>query len=379
MALDLIGDAIGLTRRIRERIGEALGLRPEQVMVTFTHAHATPETIGLTDHRVHPQWVDLVANRAADAATQAVANMAPCRLFVGEGQLAGVAVNRAARDNKDGMARLSESERKRYATLDETVRVAAFCRENGSILGTLFSFACHPVCVQTQGFISADWPGAALRRLEARHQAIFLNGACGDADPVRMRSYEALEWTGQQVAGKVEEILAKRTASERPSEGPALGARRRIEIPRRDAGCIEELEREGRQLEAAAAGEARDGPLHERLFDVREKLALARMPSTLDGEVQVLKIGPLVLVGVPGEMVACVADDIRRALPGVNAWVVGYANGYLGYAVSELSFRTDAYESAPGRWSPLAPGGGERLRDEAIALARETVSLGCGL
>jgi hypothetical protein len=371
VALDMIGDSIGLTARVRGRIGVALGLADDSVMVTFTHAHTAPETIGLSGHPVAPEWMNLVASRAAEAALRAAQNMLPCRLVIGEGRLAGVVLNRAARDNADAAARLTDGDRKRFSMLDETVRVAAFRREDGALVGTLFSFSCHPVCVQTQGFISADWPGAALRRLEASGPAVFLNGACGDADPVRIRSDDALEWTGGEVARKVGEILRETGGTLQPNQDTVLGAHRMVLLRRRDVGGVEELEKEERELESAAANEPSNGPLHERLFDLREKLALSRLPETLPCETQVMRIGPLTLVGIPGEVVACLADDIRRALPGESAWVVGYANGYVGYVTSELSLRTGAYEAAEGRWSPLARGEGERLRDEAILGAQE--------
>jgi hypothetical protein len=370
VALDLIGDAIGLTARVRERIAETAGIPGERVMVVSTHTHASPETIGLTDHAVAAGWMDSVSDRAAEAVKQAVANLAPCRLVFGEGNLPAVAVNRAARDNRRGMDRLDEAGRRRYSVLDEKVRVAAFCREDGSIVGTIFSFACHPVCVQSQGFISADWPGAALRRLEARHPSIFVNGACGDADPVRMRGYEAVEWTGEQVALKVSEVLADLRTAKPVSDPPVRWARRDLTLARRDVGPVPELEREERDLQKAAADEEPNGPLHERLFDVREELALARKPERLRGEIQCFAVGPLVLVGIPGEPVACLGEDIRRSLPERNVWVIGYANGYLGYVVSRELFEVGGYEAWPGRWSPLAPGEGERLRDEVIALAK---------
>ena len=373
VALDMIGDAIGLTAQVRERIGDVVGFPGKNVMVTFTHAHTAPETIGLSGHPVAPDWTDLVADRAAEAVRQAAANMQPCRLVLGEGRLPGVAVNRSARDNAEAAALLAEGERKRFSMLDETVRVAAFRREDGELVGTLFSFACHPVCVQTQGFISADWPGAALRRLEAAGPAVFLNGACGDADPVQMRSYESLEWTGGEVARKVEEILACPEEARPPDDEAIAAASRTVRLRRRDVGSLEELQDQERALDSRASSEAANGPLHEQLFDLREKLALARLPGTLEFQTQAIRLGPLTLVGIPGEVVACLADDIRKALPGTNAWVAAYANGYAGYVVSELSFRTGAYEAAEGRWSPLAPGEAERLRDEAIQVAGEVI------
>lgn len=378
VALDLIGDAVAISTQVRNRITETLALTPEHVMVTCTHTHTSPESIALSGHGVAPQWIDFVAGRAAQAARQAAANLKPCRLTLAHAGLPGVAVNRAARDNAQGMECLSDDERARYAFLDETVRVATFRGEDGSMLGALFSFACHPVCVQAQGFISADWPGEALRMLEKHCPAVFVNGACGDADPVRMRRYEDLEWTGRQVAQAVERTWSGHSTMDRGYGGDdeTIKAARRIVRPaRRDVGRLQELERHERETDAAiaaaGANENEANALREALFDLREKLALAWLPAKLSGELQAIRIGPLVLVAMPGEVVACLGEDIRRALPRHEAWVVGYANGYLGYMVTKEGHRVGGYESSPGRWSPLAPGEAEKLRDEAIALSLE--------
>lgn len=375
VALDLIGDAVGLTGRIRERLNDMLGLPAERVMVACTHAHAAPETIGLTDHPVHPDWLDIVAEGAAVAVRRAADDCEPCGLRLGEAALRCVVHNRAARWEADGMQRLDAPERERYGMLDETLRVAAFLRDDGSEALVLFNFACHPVCVQARDFISADWPGAALALLERGRPAMFLNGACGDANPVRMKGAEDLEWTGRAVADKVEEILADPGAMAYTGHCALRGVRKVLGLPRREIPDVEGLEREARELEAKAAAAAPPGPngadnaIHERLFDIREQLAVARMPETLAAEIHLLAVGELLVVGVPVELAACLGDDIRRAAPRTS-WVAGYANGYLGYCVPRASYEVGGYETTPARWSPLAPGAAEMLRDEAVALVR---------
>lgn len=372
VALDLIGDAVGLTARIRERVNDILAMPAERVMVLCTHAHATPETIGLTGHPVHEAWLDTLVTGAAEAVRQAAADAEPCRVRLGEDALHGVVHNRAAQWESDRMQRLGPTERERYGILDEALRVAAFLRDDGSEAGVLFNFACHPVCVQARDFISADWPGAALALLERDRPAMFLNGACGDADPVRMKGTEALEWTGRAVADKVAEILSDPDAMADADGCAVRSARKVVRLPRREIADVEGLEREARELETKAAAappgpDGADNALHERLFDIREQLAVARMPGTLPAEIHLLAVGPLLVAGVPVELAACLGDDIRHAAARPS-WVVGYANGYIGYCVPRASYEVGGYETTPARWSPLAPGAAEILRDEAVAL-----------
>jgi len=367
ISLDLIGDAVGVTARIRRRLNETLGLPAGRVMAACTHAHATPETIGLSGHPVHEAWIDRVVEGAVSAACEAMENRAPCRLSLGETALPGVAHNRAARWEAAKLQRLDTAARDRYRMLDDTLRAAALVRDDGTEAGVIFNFACHPVCVQARDFLSADWPGAALASIENQRPAMFLGAACGDADPVRMNGEEDLEWTGRAVAEKIETILADKDAMSEVEVSPIRAARKVLQLPRREIPDLARLEREARELEAKMAG-GTGGELRERLFDVNEQLAVAAMPETLQGEVQIIALGPWRIVGVPGELTACLGDDIRRAIRRPS-WIVGCANGYLGYLAARAAYDIGGYETTPARWSPLAPGAAETIRDAAVELA----------
>ena len=94
------------------------------------------------------------------------------------------------------------------------------------------------------------------------------------------------------------------------------------------------------------------------------------MPREIEAELHALEIGDWLLVGIPGEMVCALGDDIRRAARSHRVWVVGYANGYIGYVVAREAFDIGGYEVRPGRWSILAPGAGEMVRDAAVGVIR---------
>jgi neutral ceramidase len=260
--------------------------------------------------------------------------------------------------------------------LDETLRVASARTEAGAEAGIVVNFACHPVCVQAQPLVSADYPGFAMRAIEERSGgvALFTNGACGDADPTRMGTMDTVEWVGGQVARATEAQAAPMTPVRAES---VRGFRRSILLPRRPTADIAELEREAASLKAAAAISDRpdpdhpEGSPHYKLYWVREALALARMPQQIPVELQALEIGDWLILGLPGEIAGCLARDIRSAARRHRLWVAGYANGYIGYAVTRSFFDVASYETLPGTWSRLAPGAGEQLRDAAIEFIRD--------
>jgi len=375
IAVDMIGDSIGFSEEARTEIQKREGLTAEAVMIACTHCHTSPETIGLTDHPVDARWRRQLVHGIADAASQAFSSLRPARLFLREGPLPGVAFNRCSA-NKDCVARLGEEARKRYAFLDETLRLASTEFKDGAPAGLAVNFACHPVGFQTQPFISADYPGVLVHSLEQTGgPALFANGPCGDVDPVRYRNSADVQWTGDEMVRRARELLD--TAPPAEISGGIRGARRLVPLQRRPLRGPEELRRLEAETLAALAGA---GPVdpdhwertpHRRLYEIQQELALTRLPGTITAELHALEIGEWLILGVPGELVGCLGQEMRAVARKHRTWVVGYANGYLGYIPSSASFEAGNYEVRMGRWSRLAPGAGETLRDAAVQLIGE--------
>ena len=372
VSLDLIADNEGIALHARERLNRELGIPPERALIACTHSHNTPVS-GFSDRPPVEAWTAQVVDGVVAAVRQALDKARPADLELVEAQAPGLAVNRRAL-HVDRDAPLSPEARERHAFLDETLRVAV-ARDADGPFGVLINFAMHPVAVQTQPFITADYPGVATGLIEERvGDALFLNGACGDVNPTRKGTLEDVAFLGRGLADAA--LRALEQPATQVVDGPVRGVRRVLDLPRRTTEVVAGLEAEVSRLEAAAAepGPADpDDPDHpgRELFLARERLAVARMPEAITAEVQVLAVGDWRLVGVPGELAACLGDDIRRADGLAGPWVVGYANGYVGYILTEDAGAVGGYETTPARWSPLAPGAGETLRDAVIELMGE--------
>ncbi len=99
-------------------------------------------------------------------------------------------------------------------------------------------------------------------------------------------------------------------------------------------------------LAAQAADPARDGPVRLR--------------------VSALALGPLLHVGVEGELFVALGQRIRAALGDATTCVAALCDGTVGYIPTQDAFAIGGYEPNA---SVLVPGEGERLVDAAIALA----------
>jgi hypothetical protein len=78
-----------------------------------------------------------------------------------------------------------------------------------------------------------------------------------------------------------------------------------------------------------------------------------------DGEIQAMRLGPVRWISLPGEPFVETGLALKQA--GAN-FVVGYANGYLGYFPTRRAYEEGGYEVIQGAWSRVNPGSAERLQ-----------------
>lgn len=97
--------------------------------------------------------------------------------------------------------------------VDPDFEVLAFRRDDGTSIGTVVRFSCHPVIFSGSTFkqFSADYPGVLTREISKTtgSPTIFINGPCGDIKPVFTDYGEAeTERFGKALARLVTDSLA---------------------------------------------------------------------------------------------------------------------------------------------------------------------------
>ena len=108
---------------------------------------------------------------------------------------------------------------------------------------------------------------------------------------------------------------------------------------------------------------------------VLEMAASATIPSEKPTEMQLLQVGPLTLVTIPGEPVQEIGHAIEKRLRNISAdlWPVGYANDEVGYLCTERQYEEGGYEpNAYPYYGEPAPFQGEEniILQTADALVR---------
>ncbi|MFH1572256.1 MAG: neutral/alkaline non-lysosomal ceramidase N-terminal domain-containing protein [Gemmatimonadota bacterium] len=384
----ILGPGRSFRAAFQQAVAEATGLPPEAVLLAASHAHSTPETLDITALYEVPgavAWTEALVRALARAVAEAAAGLQPARLKAGRGAAAGIAVNRRQL-LADGTFWQPASGPPpapllRPGRVDESVGVLLVELEDGTC-SAMANFTCHPVSVQVNPLVSADYPGAACALAEAsipqlRH-CLFTQGADGDINPRRggsRRDFGDVARYGHILGGEIIKVVEQLRDPEVEAMAAVLGAAvEELDLPVRPLPAREPLLRECAAARAAAA----DARTEEERFAAANRLrageeclrTIDKGPGPRRTVVQVLRIGDLALAGCPGEPFVDLGLEIKAQSPAPHTLVVGYANDYVGYLATPAAFAEGGYETTFGAWSRVAPEGGRLVVDAALRLLR---------
>ncbi len=391
---DLMGKGRDFTAEVREHIQKRTGIAPDHVMLSATHAHSTPETIGirrLLDHPGAAEWLDVFADQLASAVAMANRNLKPARLKRSTSPLHGLSWSRRIL-GKDGKLywwgnRPPDDEIADWGANDHDVDVLCFeplregeaPAEPGGFVPTcrdsvvLVNFACHPTTVQVQPLVSADFPGRATALVENSDVGcglcLFLQGACGDIRAIRTVDFDDVRRQGQLLAGEITKQLALLNVPEYPEVTPCVGAvSETITVPSRPLPPLEPLEeaylKAKQAYEQAMTDEERRRTGGELLRTAEPYERTRRGDAPVEAEIQVLRIGDVALVGIPGEPFCEMGLDLKKNAAAPRSLCLGYTNDYLGYIAPPSAWEIGGYEVSLGTWSIVGP--------EAMGMMLET-------
>jgi hypothetical protein len=202
---------------------------------------------------------------------------------------------------------------------------------------------------------------------------LFLQGACGDIRAIRTVDFDDVRRQGQLLAGEIIKQLALLNVPEYPEVSPRVGAvSETITVPSRPLPPIlplEEAYRKARQeYEQAMTDEERRRAGLE-LHRVTEPYERTRRGDALvPAEIQVLRIGDIALVGIPGEPFCEMGLDLKKNAAAPRTLCLGYTNDYLGYIAPPSAWEIGGYEVSLGTWSIVGSKAFQMMFDTAETL-----------
>ncbi|NPV09786.1 MAG: hypothetical protein HPY83_17730 [Anaerolineae bacterium] len=374
----ILGPGRHFTDELRARVSDRCGLVPGALMLSTTHAHSTPETLGITrllDAPAAGPWLEVLLDQLASAVEMACGDLRPCRLKVGRGQVLGVARNR--RPSARG---LTLEEQVARGKLDPELQVLVCQDEEGQARQVLLNFQCHPVTMQVQPLISADYPGVATglvqRSLPGCKTCGFVQGAAGNLNPLRgdSRDYRDVILYGTMVAGEALKVAARLLGDDGSASrtGTIAWASERVSLPPRPPVDRAEWEGKLREAQARERAAASDRERREAAQEARRAREALDVCDYYDGpqeaEVQVLRLGDLAIASNPGEMFTQWGLKIKRESAAPHTFVAELTNGWVGYLLDPGGFEEGGYEASPGPWTQVGEEAGAILSQAAIRL-----------
>lgn len=309
---DLLGLPETMVKMIRQTVSEELETDASSVMICCSHTHGGPHTGVSAIGTLDPFIKTLIIRKLTGAAKQASLSLVPVHLTYGESS-AQIGVNRR-KTLPAGRTVLGLNYAGVVAPIVQTLLVNG---ANGKTLAMLFSHACHPTTLEAENrSVTADWPGAAVAALKRRFQKegaengieqhavpFFLQGCCGDINPVRKGSWEAMEENGEQVA---------------------------------EAAHAARWSAHGRLEEVLSAEE-----ITISLPTLSDEPSVA--PTDCPFTIQLLSLGGVSLIGFPAEMFVRYQNDFR-AMSVAPLFLISCSNGCLGYMPTADEYARGGYE-----------------------------------
>jgi hypothetical protein len=100
-------------------------------------------------------------------------------------------------------------------------------------------------------------------------------------------------------------------------------------------------------------------------------LVIERGSEPIPAEVQVLRIGDVAVVALPGEPFVELGLTIKQRSPAAHTFVVGYGNDWIGYLTPPQAWQQGGYEVSLGPWTRVGPTGGTQLVEQAMRVLQE--------
>ena len=308
-----------------------LRIPPANVLFCGTHTHSAPT---VSRERVNREWLSVVEKQAVAAAAIAKTRLREVSLKAGRGAC-GIGVNR--REQKPtGEVVLGKNP---DGPIDREVIVVALDGADGKPVARICNFACHGVVLGSMNYqLSGDWMGLAAAGIEKGLDGgafLFVNGGAANVNPRigPQGSFEPVE----ELAGEFTADFQRACEALQPlpADDTVGGKELTIYMPR-------------------------------KLRDVEDGQG-KRRPIRLRG----LRIGPLRMVGYPGEMFSETAMAVKEESPHALTMVTSYTSGgHAGYVPVAEAYETGGYEV---RVSPYAEGAETVLREGLLDLL-ETLS-----
>jgi len=372
LSLDSLNVPQNVTKAAAERITVATGIPADNILICATHTHAGP------GFRPNAEFLRRLEEGSVLAAVKAAAALGDAQPATGTELLFGLSqeatVGRNSRlllkDGTIGWHGYTEKDIVRpTGPYDPDLYVLAVRRPNGQYDGMVFNHSVHNIGRLREDCTSPSFYGLAALEIERRHGAttLFMPGAIGSTHCVTYtNSGLPPAERVHRVVDAVEEALSR---VQRALPGPVKVLNREFTYHVRHFDAAKEaaavkfyLEKYGQPQKAVCE--------IEYFRKMREEIA-PHQGETCHARLQIIRLGNIVFVGIPGQMFARLGMELRHRSPFRHTCIIGLANEEIGYIPDRKAYIEGGYQTWVGWHSMLEAGTGELMVDQAVDMLNE--------
>lgn len=335
------------------------------ILITATHTHHAPSTVRVHGYDRDEKFVkhlqDAIVSSAVQASKKLTAD-AEVEMHFWLSQEATVGQNSRLllSDGTIFWVGPHDDAIRPTGPFDPELPVWVFKKPEGQTTALMFNHSTHTIGTRKGEVRSPSFYGLAAQELEEElgGTALFLLGAAGSTHNLTLSTDEMVFRIKQAIR-----------------EGVAKAQKREV---KRLIAVKEEFTYRVRNFDEEAEEQAVTYYCSKRVKDNPEATieVFRRMRQALklhQGEerktwLQVVLIGDIALVAIPGELFTSLGIDIKRRSPLRYTYIVSLANDWIGYIPDEEGFRLGGYQVWTGFHSFVEKGTGEAIVDKTVQM-----------
>ena len=365
-----------ITNPIRKIINDKIGIPERNVFICATHTHSGPEVF--TRSKLRPQkkvpaseidqsYLQTLIRKTASSVMLAYKNLQDVKIGTAKGQIPEILYNRRPK-LADGSVKMAftlppevaatkkietgpddnvkvtftfpdEKTNLDFGPVDPEVCVLRVEDADGGIIGSIVNFGCHPVCIYPylSTTISADYPAYTTGVVEQMEGGVclFTLGLAGNTVPIR-RGVIPRQQIGKALGGEALRRLQFVTTS---GEATLNALKKEIRFPTKKTPSSDKAEK------------------------------VDKTTDYITTEIQVLRLGDIYILGLPGEILVEVGLEIKKRAGVDKLFVISVSNDAIGYVCHSQAYEEGGYEPVSG--TNLAKGAGEIMIKEALDLINQ--------
>jgi Neutral/alkaline non-lysosomal ceramidase, N-terminal len=373
LSADILEWSDSWASELTEVLSSGFTIHESDIWLTATHTHTGPAVIDLGLQQADPGVLAELVRASLMAAARAISAAVPARVQVDSAHCPGIGIGRRFFDPEQKKIVMRPNPE---APVDESLTTVRISDSDNRTIGLVLQAAVHPTSLGVAvHHYSGDIPGCTVRKLEEKLggavPVLFLQGACGDVRPAlltgdgrhfRDGSYEDCENLGAALAEAALQTLRRLTGGSAGVPGTLVSEkiplRISLSVPSKDE--VLRLYREKKELLDAHVPEGSDfSRTHEpvelmaradiewarNLLDAYDEQGVYTGSDTVEAVVSMALINTsTVLVGLPGEAFTEIGMRIKEILSPLEAVIIGYCGGTIGYIPAESAFAEGGYE-----------------------------------